>query len=34
MGPGEPDDFFATELDFGLRTILDGIAAQMDAADR
>jgi AcrR family transcriptional regulator len=26
MEPGEGDDFFATELDFGLRTILDGIA--------
>ena len=34
MDPGEPDDFFATELDFGLRTILDGIAAQVDAAAR
>lgn len=27
MDPSEPEDFFATELDFGLRTILDGIEA-------
>jgi AcrR family transcriptional regulator len=32
MDPADDDDFFATELDFGLRTILDGIAAQVDAA--
>ena len=25
MGPDEDDDFFATELEFGLRTILDGV---------
>ncbi|MDU0314145.1 TetR/AcrR family transcriptional regulator [Phycicoccus sp. M110.8] len=29
MDPSEPEDFFASELDFGLRTILDGIAAQV-----
>jgi AcrR family transcriptional regulator len=28
------DDFFATELDFGIRTILDGIAVQVEAAAR
>ena len=35
MDPGDgADDFFETELDFGLSTILDGIAVQVAAAER
>ena len=32
MAPEDDDDFFETELTFGLHTILDGIAAQVERA--